>query len=383
MYVTRHGNSCNNITDDLRNKKKDPSLSVSGVLSMMSYQPSHLVKNTTNVVHVSVCVRTWMTATLLYGRTCENLTLVISPFLKEKGTDPGNMPENPIIQKEKFINLLKFLKYLKQNGMIAENQFNCSITMMIHGRPFLRFDNKDAAFEPSDSAATLAYLRKLRMPSDSDQTLHEVGPFNSFEGRPIPQAFPDDSSLNSTVGNGVSVYTPEMTTFYKDGLLQFYAWYNIRKPVWPVFVVSHNHQMQYSLEQFLKKQDYLIYKTKTEKRLKPILGDLTDSNGWTIKFVRIMSTFRQQLLLPVKFIYGIKSPDNSVVEQNLEVLCSQDQSTTADPKALFEAVQGIIVWNVHLTRRHSKNEFRRVHFHDFTHMGLPIYGYSNRYFALF
>jgi len=242
---------------------------------MISFQPSHLVKNTSHVVYVSVCVRTWMTALLLYGRNCTHLKLIISPFIKEKGTDPGNMPEHNMIQFQKFKNLISFIKYLKQ--IKTDLTFECeNVNITLHGFNYLTFTfDSIPTFEPKDGPAFKEYIKKLN-PSTNHLT-PEFPLVNEFVARKIP------NSSGRLSGNG---YTPEMTTFYHDGLLRFYAWVNVQKTTtWPIFVVSHNHQMQESLEVFLRNKSYFYDKLMSP--LKKILSYRLKANGWTLHFKKL------------------------------------------------------------------------------------------------
>ena len=129
MYVTRHGNSCNNIIEDTisglftrddkknyLNKKSDPSLSVSGIATMLNLYPPHINDHLNEPVYVSSCVRTWMTAILLYAKRNVKIPLIlmVSPYLKEEKHDRGNMPETRVIQRAKMDNFYCFLKRLSE-----------------------------------------------------------------------------------------------------------------------------------------------------------------------------------------------------------------------------------------------------------------------------
>ena len=123
VYVTRHATSCNNIADNFFYKKYDPSIAEYGVWSLKdrmsdpNFQPFQLAKQRkeTEVVYVSSCIRTWMTAILIYWSQGRTLHLVVSPFLKEKGNNPGNLPES-ISQQ-----LAKIQTWMVRNGIPAIN----------------------------------------------------------------------------------------------------------------------------------------------------------------------------------------------------------------------------------------------------------------------
>ena len=83
-------------------KKFDPSLSDYGFYSLTSgeFENKQLDKlkrqrTENDPVYVSCCIRTWMTAILIYGNNSgKSLRLLVSPYIKEKGNDPGNIPDS-------------------------------------------------------------------------------------------------------------------------------------------------------------------------------------------------------------------------------------------------------------------------------------------------
>jgi len=132
INISRHGNSCNNIVPDkgiklatnLTDKKSDPSLSTFGVWSLTEKNdaaypfPKKLTqlfeqRTSSDPVYVSCCIRTWETALLIYGGKPPEgtpplpLTLIVSPYLKEKGGYSGNMPESLTLQRNKIQNWIK------------------------------------------------------------------------------------------------------------------------------------------------------------------------------------------------------------------------------------------------------------------------------------
>ena len=120
IYISRHGNSCNNITDNIFYKKQDPSLSNFGVWSLLReskystqenvrpkalddlYEKRLQLKVHPPPVYVSCCIRTWQTACLIYKKPNEKLELIVAPYLKEKGSLSGNMPDSIDKQRRKM-----------------------------------------------------------------------------------------------------------------------------------------------------------------------------------------------------------------------------------------------------------------------------------------
>lgn len=74
-------------------------------------------------VYVSTLIRTWMTATVLYVPELtghQKLTLIVSPFIKEKGFSKDNAPNDFKTQLDKFE---IFLKYLYLNNSYFKDFF--------------------------------------------------------------------------------------------------------------------------------------------------------------------------------------------------------------------------------------------------------------------
>jgi len=110
LFITRHANSCNNISSNFYYlyKKIDPSLSQFGVWSLKKIKPVKL-KQLSNQrqdgdpIYVSSCIRTWETALLTYfSPEKPNITLIVSPFIKEEGNFTGNLPESIDAQRKKI-----------------------------------------------------------------------------------------------------------------------------------------------------------------------------------------------------------------------------------------------------------------------------------------
>jgi hypothetical protein len=117
IYITRHANSCNNISEwyQYHRKSKDPSLSMFGITSLSPLtnpnqrpaQINELAKERraqNKNVYVSCCIRTWQTAILIYGNEpgTYTLRLYISPYIKEEGIDEGNLPQTLDLQLRKI-----------------------------------------------------------------------------------------------------------------------------------------------------------------------------------------------------------------------------------------------------------------------------------------
>ena len=117
--IWRHAFSCANMQSKLGlAKEQDPSLTVWGMLTAIyqSYLHSHNFKEShdeANVfVHVSQLVRTWLTASFLYIPNLhggQNLSLIVSPCLKETSGGVDDTPSSRDEQIRKFAMCIKSL----------------------------------------------------------------------------------------------------------------------------------------------------------------------------------------------------------------------------------------------------------------------------------
>lgn len=135
LYLTRHSYSTNNYYGATNSvfRQNDPFITIYGILNSELLSLHKRVKRQFNnicYVNVSLLLRTWITATILYlGQSKLNtLTLLVSPFLKEKDirflvgyriasfVDVGNFNDNILIQLNNFVKqiifLLKYTYYL-------------------------------------------------------------------------------------------------------------------------------------------------------------------------------------------------------------------------------------------------------------------------------
>jgi len=133
FQFTRHLLSCNNIIDNPLFHHFEPSGTIYGIITaiLFSYEPKNKTKYAFKNVYVSNLLRTWITATLLYGANGEKssdtpLELYVCPHLKEehKATfKRGNYPEQLSYTFIKFGNFLTLLRKMYfEIGTIFEGQ---------------------------------------------------------------------------------------------------------------------------------------------------------------------------------------------------------------------------------------------------------------------
>jgi hypothetical protein len=141
----RHAMSCNNQKDIKggilglglgsaldRVFELDPSLAVWGILQTLYKAKDDLFTDSSSTgtrrVFVSCLFRTWATAILLHGPNVKDLTLVVSPYLKEAGIGDGNMPKK---FSEQMISLRVFFKILRHIKLTTGSEIFTSFASKI------------------------------------------------------------------------------------------------------------------------------------------------------------------------------------------------------------------------------------------------------------
>ncbi len=138
FVITRHGYSIANYIKDKaaieyhkfnlyqqhqHNFESDPALSLWGILTsiyrgsiLKDEEDRALGYSEPNYIHVSILIRTWMTAMCLYLPYVmgDTFTLVITPYISESGFTSDNKADKIDIQKKKIIAFFNYLKYLKK-----------------------------------------------------------------------------------------------------------------------------------------------------------------------------------------------------------------------------------------------------------------------------
>ena len=157
--ITRHAHSCNNLKEGKsdsntqflktyiplvgkkiqgavknynffdRTSEHDPGLSFYGVLATLLKTSRISGRYNSDTVFVSCLVRTWMTAILLYlpNITNDTLTLVISPFIKEKHKELGT------IAKQMVVAALTRMRYTEKNPDTIRDSNNGGYTTIDGG----------------------------------------------------------------------------------------------------------------------------------------------------------------------------------------------------------------------------------------------------------
>lgn len=171
IFITRHAYSISNLFQSKKQKikqflEKDPYLTLWGILT--SLYRSHILHKEENIyikanknnskkvnetkineVYVSILMRTWMSAICLYLQynSNKNFTLIISPFIKEHGFTPDNLPNKlnqQISQLISFLNNLKYIHTILNKNLLEINNNSYLIEIVKNlNKIMIFFENKN------------------------------------------------------------------------------------------------------------------------------------------------------------------------------------------------------------------------------------------------
>ena len=271
---TRHLASCNNIeSGKLFGKDFEPSSTIYGIIKTIQFSqdPSNSDSYKDKHVYVSNLIRTWITAVLLYGtHNRQELTLYISPFLKEKhfslGTlevKRGNFPKEIKHTVKKFEKFLLTLHDLCDDSMLDEDQQT----------------KLDEVGFSKDYYSKLPQKIILVLPEKNDGLKQQI----VFEKAKIGYKIQSDVCLVEDT-SGPSTKKEGFTT--TGDLQKFMEWFesekNYHRPTHPdglVHVVTHSQIMQ----QYLRdKFNFNIDKNKD-------YSDVRNSNTWRFKTRKVIN----------------------------------------------------------------------------------------------
>lgn len=184
FIISRHGYSIANFLKYSKGiyamiKESDPSLALWGILTSLyrsnglheeevDYLKDKPELHNPSYIHVSILVRTWMTAVCLYlGHVTNNtFTLIISPYIKEDGITNDNQPsklEKQLVIFSAFFDYLGFLNSsiaARDESRDAES-FLGKIKLQLHKIiGFISDSNKQVIIKHLDSNYKLLYGSK-------------------------------------------------------------------------------------------------------------------------------------------------------------------------------------------------------------------------------
>lgn len=283
FQFTRHLASCNNIdAGKLAGKDGEPAAAYYGIINTINFAQENKNKKAFNSdnVYVSNLLRTWQTATLLYGSNIgkdKNLKLHISPYLKEKHSyeidllKRGNWPDDMKHTANKFLHFLKTLKALsRETNNVKKLQF-----------PELSWYNN----LPKTITLTLPPLNINESKSEPQKIVYDKNDDGDYGiinyCNLIDTVGPEAKKLDKARNpDEKSVFSFE-EAFNKTGNLEkFMTWFSNNKNTHKgdVHVVTHSQLMQaylrdnldYDIDKLAKNKSSFEYKTR-------------HSNTWRLK----------------------------------------------------------------------------------------------------
>lgn len=283
FQFTRHLASCNNIdAGKLAGKDGEPAAAYYGIINTINFAQENKNKKAFNSdnVYVSNLLRTWQTATLLYGSNIgkdKNLKLHISPYLKEKHSyeidllKRGNWPDHMKHSANKFLHFLKTLKALsRETNKVKNLQF-----------PELSWYNN----LPKTITLTLPPLNIDESKSEPQKIVYDKNNDGDYEiinyCNLIDTVGPEAKKLDKARNlDEKSVFSFEQAFNRTGDLEKFMIWFSNNKKTHKglVHVVTHSQLMQeylrnkldYDIDKMAKNKSSFEYKTRK-------------SNTWRLK----------------------------------------------------------------------------------------------------
>ena len=342
--ITRHAHSCNNLKEGKasanmkgtflkdynffdRTFEHDPGLSFYGVIaSILKTANVSDDRYKSDTVFVSCLVRTWMTAILLYLKniTSDTLTLVISPYLKEKHVSL-NLATAPAVGLASFFKSWKKMAIgntstmtYPWNGLWTIDGGNLpkdigeQIIMLIHF-----FKNLSVIFLYLD--------KKDRSENENETKIHDV--LNNFIGKKIKLVIPNGESnfeITIPLSDDISLDYQKLIdlnrTIFSEEIKKFYFFYTAFPPGFP-----RNSPTKTILE-------ILTTKYKTLDTLDKIPKTDIDSNiiGYFEKLI-------EKEFTDAEIVDTVFEDDNSEDDDNYDIDYIDDDKLPEENKIITEA----------------------------------------------
>lgn len=304
---SRHGYSCANLLKSQKSYQQftdpDPSLTTYGILSILK-TISPKPENYTGKVFVSSLIRTWQTAILEYGSYPEPLTIIISPYIKEKhyenkadvfnvlsSLDVSNIPlplDQQIRKMKKFLEMLNSVQHEKVKSILTKD---------------IQFIYDKKTFTLNQPYEPYTFVNKtnkliLDLPLQATGTIVNTEIF-------VPR---------------IKIKEPSYTEYFGgEGFVYFDHWVREHYPDRHVFVVSHSGFMK----SILKKYSDINIET-----------DIFNQNVWKLKLTPISLEYNYK----VNISPGIVKPSKeilSLLSKDSEILCHRESGTSEHPVSLL------------------------------------------------
>lgn len=337
FIITRHAYSCNNINKTLIRKLKfseyDPSITIHGLINtyLQGLKETSKVFNS-NKVLVSILIRTWITATLLYIHKQLELTLIISPYLKEKhlkiakSLDTSNIPLSFKLQLIKYYKFLYYMIDIINVTQMKNNFINKTINIIFESYKVVFYiNNKDnnekiliTVFKKisNDEYKEIHFINKSKVKSSLLNNTLEPDYITYLKNLDITQT--TKTYKKELIKPYSQDYTIDITNsrkdllFYKknENIAKFINWVYNNISDKKIHCVSHSKIMQ----QFYK----LIMNSNTDIETK-------QQNSWSMVFNTNLNNNKISIN-SVKIKHGIISTYNYTLKKDMsikscEILC--------------------------------------------------------------
>jgi hypothetical protein len=272
--IQRHGFSCANlakIKGNFHSRIADPSLTAYGIYSLLRDKP--IPKEFDGIVFASSLVRTWQTAILEYGEYGP-LTIVVSPYIKEKHGLIGDLSNMPLPLEQQMSKMEEFMDFLKGIDNEISRKIAKQHIIVYNG---IRYPlGSYPTQEPLTKDVYIEYLKGKKY------LVPEVSESQSLKMKALVPSIP-------------VIPDPSYEKYYgADGFVFFDHWVHQHYPrLRTIFVVSHSNWMQKIIQQYAGNVETPIF----------------DENAWklTIKpFKRITDMNFEFVITP-----GIPKPDRT------------------------------------------------------------------------
>ena len=238
--IQRHGFSCANLSKikgNFHSRIADPSLTAYGIYSLLQNKP--MPEGFNGIVFVSSLVRTWQTAILEYGQYGP-LTIVVSPYIKEKHGWMGDLSNMPLPLDQQMSKMEEFIEFLKGIDNEISRQIVKQHVIVYNGKryPLGSYPTQ----EPPTKDVYVEHLKKKEYLTPEVSRSH---PLKMKAVVPVIPVIPE----------------PSFREYYgAEGFVFFDSWVREHYPrLRTIFVVSHSKWMQKIIQQYAGKVESNIF----------------------------------------------------------------------------------------------------------------------------
>ena len=285
----RHGFSCANMLKEKGSFEQysvpDPSLCSYGIFSLLRNKPKP--DQFDGFVFVSSLVRTWQTAILEYG-SYGPLTLIVSPYIKEKDSHPLDAPNFPLPFPQQIASMRQFMQLLRKIDSPVAKQ------ILSHQHKIIKEDLVETFGRYDQIIERQPYLETIKLDaSGKTSTEKEVEKYIFI---PAVSEIPK----------------PDFTKYYKaEGFLYFDYWVQQHFPtIKTVFVVSHSGFMKKIIQQFSEV---------------PVDSGIFKQNVWTLRISPKEGFVNSKMNYKINIYPGIPKPTSEELthmNRRAEPLCN-------------------------------------------------------------